>query len=256
MSEEDFQERDHPANRERDRARLVRVSSAAGVETEAPAEAGASVENCERCGDGWFCADHVPEPLILTSWLELARERPDAYLFTRDQLLTNSGRYVRWYADGAEDEPKPRGRPEEGITERDEIIAALVGYTGTISCTVRNGVIRARPGSLKQYRAGLGGSIEGINTKAEAEFFGVTPRTIRDWRAKTSANSPSSREADLEPATKADVDAVRELVVETNETANAILEVLLDEFGGEPMIARAVDRFVDGALDANRVDAD
>src|SRR5436190_5128104 len=60
MSEEDFQERDHPANRERDRARLVRVSSAAGVETGAPASAGAPV-------------------LIPTGWKDLADSNGDRY---------------------------------------------------------------------------------------------------------------------------------------------------------------------------------
>jgi hypothetical protein len=221
-------------------ARPGDASSVQGEQTEASATASASVETS----------------LITTGYIDLARDRSDLYVFAPDQLLSKRGKHTRWYADGEEDTPKLRGRPEEGITEREEIIAALVGYSGTVRCTIKHGEIRPRKASLKRFRTGLGGSVDGINTIALAEFFEVTPRTITDWRTKTSENASLSRGDDLTPATQADVEAVRELVADTNEKTNAILELLLEEFPGNTMVARSIDRFVDATLDAPRVDAD
>jgi|SoiMethySBSTD1v2_1073268.scaffolds.fasta_scaffold48432_10 hypothetical protein len=255
MAEEDSQERDITANRGRRCSRLDGASSAAGEQAGASAWAGVPVERSE--------------PQIKTGWRELARDA--RYVYVRDELLEPRARRAKWYApehpertvaDGYE--PRPAGRPQEGITGRREIVAALDGYADVVRYVIKDGVIRPKPSSWKRYRAGLGASAEGINTQSLADFFGVTPRTITEWRAKTSANALSSREADLEPATKADVDTLLERLDAIHGDVRTTLEVVLDVFGSQgtepssnPVIEAKIDLLVDSVLrDEALADAD
>jgi hypothetical protein len=159
--------------------------------------------------------------LISTGYEDLVRARPDVYVLAPDeqQLVAkmHDGAHVKWYADGAEDEPKRRGRPKEGITDRETILAALAGYTAKVRVRIRarkNELEPVKRGarSLQEFRAGLiRERAADANAAVLAEIVGVDERTIRDWRHESpeipagegdidDEDERADRLADLPPA--------------------------------------------------------
>jgi hypothetical protein len=159
----------------------------------------------------------------------------------------------------SEDERKPSGRPEEGITDRKAIIEMLVGYTTKVRCKIRKGVIEpCRRGnrSLQELRAGLVATraSEG-NAEALAEIFDVKGRTIRNWRAeepKISINSPIGRDmeqlATTLSAIRADTASLVESQLEVRGLVLEMAEILRANFPDDARVAAAVDEFIENSL--------
>ena len=103
----------------------------------------------------------------------------------------------------------------------------------------------------QHYRARLAGRAQNVNTAAQAKLWGVSEQTILDWR-KTWGNSPMGREADLTPATKADVDTLLERLDQIHGDVRMTLGVVLEAFEDNPqsaaVVAAKIDMLVDDVL--------
>jgi hypothetical protein len=266
MPEEDSKERATTARRGRQCARPVAVSTGPG-EQGASTMGGAPI-TFKPCGrpvreNEVYCEEHGNSSILSGNKFPA----DGLHIFRPDELTTDRGRHFNWYAR-PEDEPA-RGRPIEGITDREEIIDAELAEVPYIRLTpeeysemVADGrwaaILAAapKPGTRawQHMRARLAGRARGVNTAAQAALYDVSEQTIRDWR-KTWANAPIGREADLRLATTADLEAHTEALRAHIDTRTAeILAILVEADPGNPAVSDAINNFVDAATSAVNID--
>jgi hypothetical protein len=234
MAEDDFKERAEPANRERTCARLVRVSSAAGDEAEAPSSAGASVASDDLGSPKRRRGIRIPELI----W--------EAILATQDP---EHARFrVKENPDGTE-ELVPVKRPLSLKKQLRKLAGRAIAQDPG-----------ARLGSRQTQRDGR--FWPKVNPEALADLLGISRATayrwardpvVLEWAEKMRQPAPIGRERHLmEPATKRDVLEARLQLEQRLEEIQAdmreTLHVVLERFPDSAALAAAVDRFVDDAL--------
>jgi helix-turn-helix protein len=216
--------------------------------------------------------------LIATSLIFPAHDH-HRYLLVRDQLLSKHGGHLRWYADGAEDEPKQDGR--EAILDAVIATQTVIDLGFVSSWEEWEEIRKALPSVraldpkealrlVKQHRRehiGRAVARGEVNVTETASIYGVSRSSVYEWAQRPSVlawvektgQSHIGRGDDLRTATTADLEAHTEAIrAHIDARVGEVLAVVLEAFpeNTPAIVENSINRLVEDALGDADVNVD